>query len=144
MSALTIECEICCVLLIGNHFPFQHIDFFVQEGKSVIAEQFFFETINYNNTYIYRDSVDGDLKHLCKDSTFGFIFITGKPFSGKSRALYEFLRSELKDKRMVVMNRENIIGICNNLSASLAQRKHWFNNFASKDVEEKFILSATK
>ena len=119
-----------------NAFPFQHIDFFVQEGKSVIAEQFFFETINCNNTYIYRDSVDGDLKHLCKDSTFSFIFITGKPVSGKSRALYEFLRSELKDKRVVVMNRENIIGICNNLSASLAQRKHWFNNFASKDVEE--------
>lgn len=119
-----------------NAFPFQHIDFFVQEGKSVSAKQFFFETINCNNTYIYRDSVDGDLKHLCKDTTFSFIFITGKPVSGKSRALYEFLRSELKDKRVVVMNRENIIKICNNLSASLAQRKHWFNNFASKDVEE--------
>lgn len=119
-----------------NAFPFQHIDFFVQEGKSVIAEKFFFETINCNNTYIYRDSVDGDLKHLCKDSTFSFIFITGKPVSGKSRALYEFLRSELKDRRVVVMNRENIIDICNNLSVSLAQRKHWFNNFASKDVEE--------
>lgn len=119
-----------------NAFPFQHIDFFVQEGKSVSAEKFFFETINYNNTYIYRDSVDGDLKHLCKDTTFSFIFITGKPVSGKSRALYEFLRSELKDKRVVVMNRENIIKICNNLSASLAQRKHWFNNFASKYVEE--------
>ena len=23
VSALTIECEICCVLLIGNHFPTQ-------------------------------------------------------------------------------------------------------------------------
>lgn len=37
VSALTIECEICCVLLIGNHFPTQKCLKILPNTSSVVT-----------------------------------------------------------------------------------------------------------
>lgn len=37
VSALTIECEICCVLLIGNHFPMQKFLKILPSTSSVVT-----------------------------------------------------------------------------------------------------------
>lgn len=37
VSALTIECEICCVLLIGNHFPMQKCSKIFPSTSSVVT-----------------------------------------------------------------------------------------------------------
>lgn len=108
----------------------QHISYYAKPGGEVTAQELFFDReraskecgfIEGENVYIYRKSVDGKM-NLALDS-FGlkFLFITGKPSSGKSRAMYEFLHSNQREKLVVVMKYENVTNICQNLQTEIEQ-----------------------
>ena len=108
----------------------QHISYYAKLGGEVAAQEMFFDReraskecgfIEGKDVYIWRKSVDGKI-NLALDS-FGlkFLFITGKPSSGKSRAMYEFLHSNLGNQQVVVMKYENVTNICNNLQIEIEQ-----------------------
>ena len=98
----------------------QRLDYFVKSGAEVLAAEFFFDTQRakpengFKPFYIYRQSVDGRLHQRLYDLGYKFLFVTGKPSSGKSRALLECAHTELREKRVVVMRTENVKEICRN------------------------------
>lgn len=108
----------------------QHIGCYAKSGGEVTAQEMFFDReraskeygfIEGKDVYIWRKSVDGKINMALDTFGLKFLFITGKPSSGKSRAMYEFLHSNLRDKQVVVMKYENVTNICNNLQIEIEQ-----------------------
>lgn len=108
----------------------QHVGYYTQYGKDIEARRLFFDEKRASlewgfregsENYIWRNSVDGKLNQKLDKYGAKFLFITGKPTSGKSRALYECLHSTLKDKNIVVLKSENIVQICQNLEIEKEQ-----------------------
>ena len=108
----------------------QHIGYYAKPGGEVTAQELFFDReraskkcgfIEGENVYIYRKSVDGKMNMALDSFGLKFLFITGKPSSGKSRAMYEFLHSNQREKLVVVMKYENVTNICQNLQTEIEQ-----------------------
>lgn len=108
----------------------QHISYYAKVGGDVKAQEMYFDPERASkewgfnegkNVYIWRKSVD-EKNQIAMDS-YGlkFLFITGKPSSGKSRAMYEYMRSTLREKQVVVMKDKNVTDICQNLRTEIKQ-----------------------
>lgn len=102
----------------------QHIDSYARFGFEIRAKQLFFDEKRAScewgfregqDTYIYRNSVDGKIIQKLDGYGVSFLFVTGKPTSGKSRALYECLHDKLKNQKVVIMRDSNVIDICETL-----------------------------
>ena len=87
-----------------------------EKGKDIKAQDFFYDkkraTIEqgYNDTIYVEREIDNELSHF-KDSEQKFLFVTGKPGSGKTRAIYHHIRNTFKEKIVIVINKENIINL---------------------------------
>lgn len=108
----------------------QHINYFAKTGKYVKATEMFFDEERASmkwgfcegeNVYIWRQSVDGKINQAIDNYGIKFLFITGKPSSGKSRAMYELLHSTLRDKQVIIVKDKNVAAICKNLQTELKQ-----------------------
>lgn len=103
-------------------FPCQRLSAYARKGVYILPKDLFYDThrsdprYGYNGDfYIRRRSVDENLEQKLKNVNYKFVFITGRPSSGKSRAMLECLHGELKNELVVVMNRDNATDICLNL-----------------------------
>ena len=103
-------------------FPSQRLSAYSEKGIAIHPEQLFYDINRTNpeygfndNFYIRRRSVDERLEQYLRDVNNKFVFIKGRPSSGKSRALLECLHGELKNEQIVVMNRDNATDVCMNL-----------------------------
>lgn len=75
--------------------------------------------------YIYRQSVDELLRQELADPNRKFLFLTGKPSSGKSRAMLECCHSVLKDEQIVVIQKNNVQDICRKLLMEVQMQQAW-------------------
>ena len=101
-------------------------------GIEVKARDLFFDKLRAEaewgfregqDVYIWRNSVDGKMNQRLNRYGCRFLFITGRPSSGKSRALYEFTHSTLKDQQVVLMGADNVVSICDSLMVDVRQAK---------------------
>ena len=126
----------------------QHIGYFVKKGDEIEAVSLFFDSNRASRewgfregreNYIWRQSVDGKINQKLEDAEIKFLFVTGKPTSGKSRALYECLHSTLKDKNVVVMKSDNITAICHNLQTEI-QQCHKYNGLPQRFEDNDYVF----
>jgi hypothetical protein len=62
----------------------------------------------YNEKYFYRTKVDGALNKLLENGENKIVLIKGKALSGKSRAVYQYIKRNLKEERIVVVRKDNL------------------------------------
>ena len=75
---------------------------------------------NFNADFYYYRKYFDDL--LIEKALLGRnIIVTGKPFSGKSRGIYETIKNYLKEKEILIVREENDLSRINN---SIANKKH--------------------
>lgn len=126
----------------------QHIGYFVKSGGEIEAGRLFFDSNRASQewgfregseNYIWRQSVDGKLNQKLEETEIKFLFVTGKPTSGKSRAIYECLHSTLKDKNVVVMKSDNIMIICQNLQIEIEQYRK-YNGLPQRFEDNDYIF----
>lgn len=126
----------------------QHTGFFTEKGIKVEAKRLFFDSNRASRewgfkegheNYIWRQSVDGKINQKLEDAEIKFLFVTGKPTSGKSRAIYECLHSTLKDKNVVVMKSDNIMIICQNLQIEIEQYRK-YNGLPQRFEDNDYIF----
>lgn len=126
----------------------QHIGYFVKSGGEIEAGRLFFDSNRASQewgfregseNYIWRQSVDGKLNQKLEETEIKFLFVTGKPTSGKSRAIYECLHSTLKDKNVVVMKSDNIMTICQNLRIEIEQYRK-YNGLPQRFEDNDYIF----
>ena len=126
----------------------QHIGCFVKKGDKIEAGRLFFDSNRASQewgfregreNYIWRQSVDGKINQKLEETEIKFLFVTGKPTSGKSRAIYECLHSTLKDKNVVVMKSDNIMTICQNLQVEIEQY-HKYNGLPQRFEDNDYIF----
>ena len=100
------------------------------KGIEVKAKDLFFDKLRAEaewgfregqDVYIWRKSVDGEMNQHFNRYGCSFLFITGRPSSGKSRALYEFTHSTLKDQQVVLMGADNVMDVCDSLVMDVKQ-----------------------
>ena len=126
-SALQQALELEFDKLQAEHrFYNHHIDCYTLFGREVTAEQLYFDANRAQpeygfrpDFYIPRRSVDDKLLDIVEKKQHSFLFLNGRPGSGKTRAVYELLHRELADERVVIMRRENASDIANALLVSM-------------------------
>lgn len=91
-----------------------------KKGKEIAPQDFFYdknrttEEQGYNNNIYVEREIDKKLS-LFKDSGQQFLFVTGRPGSGKTRAIYQYIRNTIKEKNVIVIRKENISILYNTL-----------------------------
>lgn len=101
-------------LLLENRFPVFQVDGLAKFGGAVKAEELYYdknrasEKNGFNESlYCPRKSVDTELQNKIEEGC-RLMMITGMPGSGKTRAVYEYVRHELADEKVVLLNSDNI------------------------------------
>lgn len=87
-----------------------------EKGKDIKAQDFFYdkkratEEQGYNNDIYVEREIDNKIS-LFKDSEQQFLFVTGRPGSGKTRAIYYHIQNTFKEKNVIVIKKENLIDV---------------------------------
>ena len=109
----------------AHRFYNHHIGYYARPGGETTAGQIYYDVNRAlpengfrSDFYISRFSVDDQLLEHVKSQVHSFIFLSGRPGSGKTRAVYELLRGELAEKQVVVMRQSNAEDIANALIVS--------------------------
>ena len=94
-------------------------------GEEIIPEEIYFDTnrakkqYGFNEEiYVPRTSVDNRVVQALNDE-IPIVLLQGRSGSGKTRALYQLCKSgDLKDSKVVIINKRNVENIVENLVAS--------------------------
>lgn len=92
---------------------------YAKRGQDITAKELYYdakrtEYVNgfHENFYKPRERVDGTLNELFLRNDKAFVFVTGLPGSGKSRAIYELCkRGALRERSVIILNTKNIVEI---------------------------------
>ena len=92
---------------------------YAKRGQDITAKELYYdakrtEYVNgfHENFYKPRERVDGVLNELFLRNDKAFVFVTGLPGSGKSRAIYELCkRGALRERSVIILNTKNIVEI---------------------------------
>lgn len=102
---------LCKQLSNGGIYPFG------KKGKSISAKEFFYDEnraseaqgyMDDRQYYVERD-IDDTIRDFANSSNRGSILvITGRPGTGKTRSVYEWIRREMAEENIVVLRTRNI------------------------------------
>lgn len=95
-------------------FHIQQFSYLSHKGEEISAKELYYDKKRAEeqfgfcqNLYFPRKSVDGEIKDAIESKT-KIIVITGVPGSGKTRAMYECIHTELSRENVILLNPENV------------------------------------